>query len=71
MLLSPHPWPIIVDERQVGYITTAIWSPRFEHNIALAMLDRGYWEAKTGVTVVSSEGLDRRGIITDLPMTSG
>jgi dimethylsulfoniopropionate demethylase len=66
-----HPWPIIVDERQVGYVTTAIWSPRFERNIALAMLDRGYWEAGMEVTVFSAEGLGRRGIITDLPMTSG
>jgi dimethylsulfoniopropionate demethylase len=65
-----HPWPINVDEGQVGYVTTAIWSPRFERNVALAMLDRGHWEAGIEVTVVSSEGLERRGIITDLPMTS-
>ena len=66
-----HPWPISVDERQVGYVTTAIWSPRFERNVALAMLDRGYWEAGIEVMVVSSEGLERRGIISDLPMADG
>jgi glycine cleavage system aminomethyltransferase T len=71
MLLSPHPWPIIVDEQQVGYVTTAIWSSRFERNVALAMLDRGYWKAEFEVTVVSAEGRRRRGIISDLPMTDG
>ena len=63
-----HPWPISVDERQVGYVTTAVWSPRFERNVALAMLDRGYWEPGTEVIVTSSDGLERRGSISDLPM---
>jgi hypothetical protein len=39
--------------------------------VALAMLDRGYWEAGTAVTVIFSEGLERRGIISDLPMSEG
>jgi dimethylsulfoniopropionate demethylase len=64
-----HPWPLSVDQRQVGYITTAIWSPRFEQNVALAMLDRGYWEPGTDVVVASSDGLHRQGVITDLPMS--
>jgi dimethylsulfoniopropionate demethylase len=64
-----HPWPISIDGRQVGYVTTAIWSPRFDRNVALGMLDRGYWESGKAVTVVSSEGRQRRGIITDLPMS--
>ena len=37
---------------------------------ALAMLDHGYWEAGVEVTVISPEGLERRGIISDLPMSS-
>lgn len=65
-----HPWPIMVDGQQVGYVTTAIWSPRFERNVALAMLDRGYWKADTEVIVIPPEGLERRGIISDLPMSS-
>jgi dimethylsulfoniopropionate demethylase len=63
-----HPWPISVEERQVGHVTTAIWSPRFERNVALAMLDRGYWKPGTEVQVHPTGGLERRGIITDLPM---
>jgi len=64
-----HPWPLSVGDRQVGYITTAIWSPRFERNVALAMLDRGYWEPGTDVVVASGDGLQRHGVITDLPMS--
>jgi dimethylsulfoniopropionate demethylase len=63
-----HPWPISVDERRVGHVTTAIWSPRFRQNVALAMLERGYWEPQTAVRVHSEDGLERRGIVTDLPM---
>jgi dimethylsulfoniopropionate demethylase len=63
-----HPWPLAVDGQQVGYITTAIWSPRFEKNVALAMLDRGFWAPQTEVTVYSNDGLDRSGMISDLPM---
>jgi dimethylsulfoniopropionate demethylase len=64
-----RPWPIMVDKRQVGYVTTAIWSPRFERNVALAMLDHGYWEAGTMVTVITSDDLRRGGRVTALPMS--
>jgi len=64
-----HSWPVTLDDRQVGYVTTAIWSPRFEQNVALAMLDRGYWEAGLEVAVTSSDGRRRCGRITDLPMS--
>ena len=63
-----HPWPVMHADQQVGYVTSSIWSPRFERNVALAMLDRGYWEAGLEVSVRSSDGLDRNGVITDLPM---
>jgi dimethylsulfoniopropionate demethylase len=63
-----HPWPLTIENRQVGYVTTAIWSPRFERNVALAMLDRGYWEAGTTVTVSAGDGSQRRGTVTKLPM---
>jgi dimethylsulfoniopropionate demethylase len=63
-----HPWPVIRDGQQVGYVTSAIWSPRFERNVALAMLDRGYWKAGLEIRVSSGDGLERDGVITDLPM---
>ncbi|MDH3388532.1 MAG: dimethylsulfoniopropionate demethylase [Gammaproteobacteria bacterium] len=63
-----HPWPISVDKRQVGYVTSAIWSPRFGRNVALAMLDRGFWEPGTAVAIDWGDGTDRSGIVTNLPM---
>ena len=63
-----HPWPLISDKQQVGYVTTATWSPRFERNVALAMLDRGYWDAGTVVGVSIEDGSQRQGVVTTLPM---
>jgi dimethylsulfoniopropionate demethylase len=63
-----HPWPIRVDSKQIGYITTAIWSPRFEQNVALAMIDNGYQDAETRITVQASDTLFSNGKVVDLPM---
>jgi dimethylsulfoniopropionate demethylase len=63
-----HPWPLTITDQPAGYVTTAIWSPRFERNVSLAMLDRGYWKPGTDVTVNAADGSRRRGIVTELPM---
>ena len=63
-----HPWPIRADDKQIGYITTAIWSPRFEQNIALAMIDSDYQDANTLVTVQVSDTSSSNGKVVDLPM---
>ena len=66
-----YPWPVTVDGNSIGFVTTAIWSPRFEANIALAMMDKGYWEPGSQIKVESSDGLTRNGVITELPMNAG
>ncbi len=66
-----QPWPLTIEGRQVGYVTSAIWSPRFERNVALAMLDRGFWQAGTAVDVACGDGSTRAGIVTELPMEDG
>ncbi len=63
-----HPWPLEIGDERVGYVTSAIWSPRFEQNVALAMLERGYWDAGTAVEVCCADGSRRRGMVTGLPM---
>jgi aminomethyltransferase len=32
-------WPIFMDSHEVGYITSAVYSPRLDKNIALAIMD--------------------------------
>ncbi len=61
------PWPINVDDNVVGHVTSAIWSPRFKRNVALGMVDRGYWQAGQKVSVESSDCLPRNGNVVSLP----
>ena len=61
------PWPLHVDGNIVGSVTTAIWSPRFEQNVALGMVDRSYWTPSQKVTVECSDGKFREGIVVSLP----
>jgi dimethylsulfoniopropionate demethylase len=63
-----QPWPVTVDGREVGYVTTAVWSPRFEKNVALAMIERDHWDARTEITVLAEDGIERRGMVSNLPM---
>ena len=44
-------WPLTRDGRQIGYVTSAIYSPRLEKNIALAMVAREYAEIGTCAVV--------------------
>jgi aminomethyltransferase len=44
-------WPVMTDGKQVGTVTSAIYSPRLEKNIALAMLSVGHAETGTALTV--------------------
>ena len=45
-VLSPE------DGEQLGYVTSAFWSPNLGTNIALAMMPRGYWRRGTRLKVV-------------------
>ena len=62
------PWPVTIDNHQVGYVTSATWSPRFEQNVSLAMIDRDFWNPGTEVLVRAGDGLDHRGVVMSLPM---
>lgn len=62
------PWPVMVGDRQVGQITSGIWSPRFCQNVGLSLIDRGYWDIGQPVRVHTSDGVEREGEIVPLPM---
>jgi aminomethyltransferase len=38
-------WPLFAGDEQVGYVTSAAYSPRLERNIALAMVSAEYASA--------------------------
>ncbi len=62
------PWPLMSDGHRIGQVTSAVWSPRWEENVSLAMVDRGYWDQGQMVAVHVSDGSRRRGRIVDLPI---
>ena len=63
-----YPWALTVEGKPAGQITSAIWSPRFEQNVALGMVERDYWTVDTQVEVDCGDGISRQGVVVDLPM---
>ena len=64
------PWPVIAAGsagERIGQITTASYSPRFQRNVGLSMIQRGYWQAGQRVSVMSSDGKERSGEVALLP----
>jgi dimethylsulfoniopropionate demethylase len=51
------PWPLFAGEQPVGQITSAVWSPDFETNVAIGMVDAGHWDAGTQLHVKTPDGL--------------
>ena len=69
-LTSPNNefWPLSVDGRQVGKVTSAIYSPRLEKNIALCMIETGVSEIGQQVEVMmSDQDQQRRATIVPIP----
>lgn len=65
-----QPWPIVKDNIQIGQITSAIWSPRFERNIGLSMIERTHWQEGSLCQVKVNDGMLRNAEITTLPFKS-
>ncbi|MFT5224420.1 MAG: glycine cleavage system aminomethyltransferase T [Polaribacter sp.] len=57
-LQSPNTrhWPISIGSKKVGYVTSAIYSPRLKRNIALAMIDSEYSSEGTTAVVDMASG---------------
>ncbi|MEC8121348.1 MAG: glycine cleavage T C-terminal barrel domain-containing protein [Pseudomonadota bacterium] len=49
-------WPILVDGEQVGYVTSAVHSPRLAKNIALALVAIDHAAFGTRAIIVTAEG---------------
>ncbi|MDB4598205.1 glycine cleavage system protein T [Candidatus Pseudothioglobus singularis] len=50
-------WPIIIDSEEVGYITSAVYSPRLDKSIALAIMDLKYSAIGNVAEVKTPEGV--------------
>lgn len=60
------PLPVTADYGLVGQITSMVWSPDFQTNVAIAMIDRDHWGASTVLEVATTDGL-RAAEVRDLP----
>ena len=49
-------WPIMVGSEEIGYITSAVYSPRLDKNIALAMMDVNHSAIDTAAETTTPEG---------------
>jgi folate-binding protein YgfZ len=64
----PAPGPLRRDDREVGRLTSAVWSPAAGSVIGLGFLKRG--AEATGTEVETGEAEPVRGVVCDLPFLS-
>ncbi|MEP2945356.1 MAG: dimethylsulfoniopropionate demethylase [Lentilitoribacter sp.] len=50
------PWSIIKGNRKVGQITAAVWSPDFNTNVAIGMVDKDHWDPGTEFETYTHDG---------------
>ncbi len=49
-------WPLTKDNRRVGQVTSAAWSPDLESNVSIGMVSKDHWDAGTGLVVDTPHG---------------
>lgn len=54
-----RPWPAFVDGKQVGQVTSSVWSPDFETNVSIGMIRLSHWEPGTELDVETPDGTRR------------
>ena len=50
-------WDVYADNKQVGLIASAVWSPDFNTNVSIGMIDRGHWDPGTVLNVDTGTGM--------------
>ncbi|MGC6519020.1 MAG: dimethylsulfoniopropionate demethylase [Candidatus Puniceispirillaceae bacterium] len=61
------PWPVHVGDRQVGRITSAAWSPRYESNLGLSLIDLDFLQEGQRLSVSLPDGGQVAGRVCELP----
>ena len=59
-------WPIQIDGKNIGKVTSAVYSPRLKKNIALAMIDNAANKLGQSVNIVIDEKI-HNGIVVEKP----
>ena len=62
--LCDRPWPVMSGQTQVGQVTSAVWSPDYETNVAIGMVRMTHWDSGTDVDVVLPEGDVRAAVVS-------
>lgn len=65
----PHqrnPWPVMSGDRQVGVVSSSVWSPRLGTNVALGMLDTAHGDIGTQLVVDAPDGA-RAAVVAEVP----
>lgn len=61
------PWPLTADDgAYAGQVTSAVWSPDMQTNVAIGMVERDYWQIGQSLWIETPDG-QRRATVHDLP----
>ena len=60
-------WPVHADGAEVGFVTSAIYSPRLTKNIGYAMVPAARGELGAHLTIAVSDGDERRATVVPKP----
>ena len=63
-----EPWSVLTDDgHHAGQVTSSAWSPRLETTVAIAMIEKDYWEPGTALVVDTPSG-PRDAQVVSLPL---
>lgn len=60
-------WSMSIDDQFSGTISAAIWSPDYEKNLAIAMVESDFWDENTKHDVMLSDGKRTAIVCSDFP----